>query len=226
MPFSKIGNLVELKVSEGTVWRVLAEKGYHRRVARKVLNLTKVHRRAWVSWARLYKKFREEQWRKVIWSDECHIYLSDNQGCIYVTRQPDEELHDDCLVPTFKQSSVQVMVLGCIMWGQKGPLIVLEYPGGKGGGTNSKRYQQQVLDGVLKDFYTKMKQKRGCVLFQQDNASSHTSKSTQHWFLHENIPLLFHPANSPDINPIEPVWHELKKIIWALPSPSNTIEKL
>ena len=41
---------------------------------------------------------------------------------------------------TFKQSSIRVMVWGCIMNGQKGPLVVLEYPGGKGGGMNSSRY--------------------------------------------------------------------------------------
>lgn len=35
------------------------------------------------------------------------------------------------------------------MNGQKGPLIVLEYPGGNGGGMNSVHYQEQVLDGVL-----------------------------------------------------------------------------
>jgi len=115
------------------------------------------------------------------------------------------------------------MVWGSIMWGQKGPLIVLEYPGGKGGGMNSKRYQDQVLEGVLKEFYMQMKQKRGHIYFQQDNASSHTSNSTKHWFSRENIPLLFH---SPNINPIEPVWHELKKIIQALSPPPNTVKQL
>jgi hypothetical protein len=177
-------------------------------------------------WVKLYRKWKDEQWGKVIWSDECYIYLGDDRGRIYVTRRADEELHEDCLVPTFKQSSVRVMVWGCIMKGRKGPLIVLEYPGGKGGGMNSKRYQQQVLEGVLKNFYTQMIEERGRVFFQQDNASSHTSKLTKQWFMHENIQLLFHPPNSPDISPIEPVWHELKKLIRALPSPPNTVEQL
>ena len=52
------------------------------------------------------------------------------------------------------------------MWGEKGLLIVYEYHIGKGGGwINSKRYQNQVLDGVLKEFYMKMKEKRGNILF-------------------------------------------------------------
>ena len=61
---------------------------------------------------------------------------------MYVTRRTDEEYDKDCLVPTFKQSAVCVMVWGCIMKGQKGPLIVLEYLGGKGGGMNSACYQE------------------------------------------------------------------------------------
>ena len=43
------------------------------------------------------------------------------------------------------------------MEGRKGPLVVLEYPGGKGGGMNSKRYCEQVLEKALGDFYDKMK---------------------------------------------------------------------
>jgi hypothetical protein len=37
--------------------------------------------------------------------------------------------------------------------GVKGPLVVLEYPGGKGGGMDSNRYREQVLEGVLLEFY-------------------------------------------------------------------------
>jgi hypothetical protein len=118
------------------------------------------------------------------------------------------------------------MVWGCILRGRKGPLIVLEYPGGKGGGMNFKRYQEQVLEGVLKEFYAKMTQERGHIHFQQGSASSHSSKSTKQWFSREEIRLLFHPANSPDLSSIEPVWHELKKLICALPLPPNTVEQL
>ena len=38
--------------------------------------------------------------------------------------------------------------------------------------------------------------------------------------------MLFHPASSPDLNPIEPVWHELKQILCSLPNPPNTVEQL
>jgi hypothetical protein len=93
-----------------------------------------------MAWARLYHKYSLQQWARVIWSDEAYIYLGDDRGRVFVTRRPDEEYLDECLVPTFKQSPVRVMVWACIMKGRKGPLVVLEYPGGKGGGMNTRRY--------------------------------------------------------------------------------------
>ena len=114
------------------------------------------------------------------------------------------------------------------MDGRKGPLLVLEYPGGKGGGMNMKleQYCEQVLNGVLKEFYVEMEKKCGQVYFQQDNASCHVSKRVKKWFDDHNIPLLFHPPNSPNLSPVERVWHELKSIIRSFTPQPTTIDEL
>ena len=114
-----------------------------------------------MAWARLYRLLMHRQWSNVIWSDEAYIYLGDDLGCIFVMQHADEEFSDECLVPTFKQSPICVMVWACIMEGRKGPLLVLKYPGGKGSGMNTTRYCEQVLEGVLKDFYEEVKQEHG-----------------------------------------------------------------
>jgi transposase len=90
---------------------------------------------------------------------------------------------------------------------------ILEYPGGKGGGMTAQQYQEQVLDGVLEDALRDIRAKRPEIRFQQDGASFHKAKSTHQWFSDRKIPLFPHPANSPDLSPIETVWHELKKRI-------------
>jgi hypothetical protein len=100
----------------------------------------------------------------VAFSDECYIYLGDRHSRIYVTRRSDEQLEEDCLVPTFKQCSVRTMVWGVVMSGQKGPLVILEYPGGKRSGMNLKRYQEQVLEGVFLHFHAQMTDKRRTVM--------------------------------------------------------------
>ena len=226
MGLQELRNEATATVSTSTIRRVLAAEGYHRRVARKVPYLTKAHKRARLAWAKRNKGMEDEDWQRVIFSDECYIYLGDTQGRIFVTRRVDEVLLDECLVPTFKQSSVRVMVWGCIIEGRKGPLVVLEYPGGKGGGMNSTRYQDQVLEPTLKAFYKQMNHERQNVHFQQDSAASHRSKSTMKWFTDNQIPLFHHPASSPDLNPIEPVWLDLKNILRHLTHTPSTVEQL
>ncbi len=34
------------------------------------------------------------------------------------------------------------------------------------------------------------------------------------------------PPSSPDLNPIEPVWHELKRLVARRPHPPTTVEEL
>lgn len=225
-PFCEIANAINADVSTSTVRNILAREGYHRRVAKKVPYLSMAHKKARMAWARKCRVYTARDWMKKIWSDECYVYLGDNRGRIYVTRRPGEEFRDDCCVAKFSQSSVRVMVWGCIMKGRKGPLVVLEYPGGRGGGMNSTRYQEQVLDGVLKEFYCQVSEKEPGVEFQQDGAASHRSKSTMKWFRQNGIPLFSHPARSPDLSPIEPVWLELKKHLRALPHLPTTVPQL
>jgi len=167
-----------------------------------------------------------EDWKRVIWSDECYIYLGDKKGDIWITRSADEVWDEDCLVPKFQQSSIRVMMWGCIAYGKKGPLIVLEYPGGKGGGMTALRYQQQVLCGPFYDFYEEMSKDRGYAVFQQDGASCHRAPSTMTWLSRHAIDIFPHTASSPDISPIEPVWKILKNIIRSRPRMPTTLEGL
>ncbi|KAF5319866.1 hypothetical protein D9758_018521 [Tetrapyrgos nigripes] len=118
------------------------------------------------------------------------------------------------------------MVWGCMMKGKKGLLVVLEYPGGRGGGMNARRYQEQVLEGKLLEFYQEMDSERGDIKFQHDGAPSHTAKSTKKWLSDHGIPLFPHPPSSPDLNPIEPVWHKLKHGVQARPCHPTSVLSL
>ncbi|KIJ48991.1 hypothetical protein M422DRAFT_162105, partial [Sphaerobolus stellatus SS14] len=56
--------------------------------------LTKNHRRARKAWAMQYKTMTAEDWRHVIWSDECYVYIGDKKGTVWVTRSADEVFHE------------------------------------------------------------------------------------------------------------------------------------
>ena len=58
-------------------------------------------------------------------------------------------------------------------------------------------------------------------ILQLDNASPHLAKNL---ILPENVILLFQPAYSPDVNPIERVWQSIKdKLSWLM---TETLDEL
>lgn len=158
--------------------------------------------KARLQWARQHQSLTVEDWHHVIWSNECYIELGGNKGNVYVMRTANTRFKEDCVVPSFTQSPVRVMIWACIMWGSKGPITVLDYPKGPGRGMNSIRYCDQVLEGILREYYNSMTSERGHIDFQQDNAHIHASKMLMQWFDDTGVTLFPHPATSPNVSPI------------------------
>ena len=66
------------------------------------------------------------------------------------------------------------------------------------------------------------------VVFQQDNNPKHTSKKAKKWFEDNDITVLKWPAQSPAlmINPIEHLWHHLKKKLGEYEESANSVTEL
>ena len=107
------------------------------------------------------------------------------------------------------------MVWGCFAASGPGRLAVIN-------GTMNSAVYQKILKENVRPSVRDLKLKRTWVL-QQDNDPKHTSKSTSEWLKKNKMKTLEWPSQSPDLNPIEMLWHDLKKAVHAR-KPSNVAE--
>ncbi len=77
---------------------------------------------------------------------------------------------------------------------------------------------------IIKEFFVLFVQQNfpnGNYLLQQDNDPKHVSKYTTEKFREMNIKATNWPAESPDLNCIEDVWHQLKEHLRGSVKPNN-----
>jgi len=230
---STIANRQVKPMSRSTVQRIADKEKIHRRKARKKPVLSDQSKKVRLAWANEHVGWTEEDWKKVIWTDEATVERGEIKHDSWVWRKPKQECDDDKIVSTYKSARFSVCIWGAIEWDKKLSLIILDLPGPKKvngkvvdkGGFTGERYIEQVLTKVGYNLWTRKMMNEGGALWLEDNSPVHKSTVVKKWRVENPMRLLEHPPYSPDLNPTEYCWAYLKRQLQRYPRiPANKKE--
>lgn len=211
---NRIVREMNLNVTRQTVVNVLKNTKNLKYVKRKQQpRLTPQHIANRLKFARDHQTW-DRTWRTVIFSDEKKFNLDGPDGLKYYWH----DLRREGQVFSKRVGGGgSIMVWGAFAYAGKIHLVEVK------GRMNAKKYQD-MLEANLLPYATDIA--GDTYIFQQDNAACHAAKTTIEWFNGHNIKLLPWPACSPDLNPIENLWGDMARAVYANGKQYNTVAEL
>jgi hypothetical protein len=203
-PFKKPKEIkaeLDLDVSHHTIDRRLNEAGLPGRIARQEHDFTPAHLRARISFGEGYKGWSKKKWSLVLFSDETHIEMGQH-GQIWV-RRPVGEAYNPTYMAHYEPHPERVSIWACISSRGLGAIHIFT---DNLDGPLLKNILQQHLIQAARRLYP-----IGPWWLLWDNDPKHLSVIVKRWLHNHGVSLLDFPSYSPDLNPIENFWNDLKR---------------
>jgi len=155
-------------------------------------------------------------WENVIFSDEA-VFSSANAGPVRVYRPRGTRYNPEYIFECMRSSRVSV---ACWGWICARGIGVLHRIHGHLDSTQYLHILQNTMVPSVREMYP-----AGELFFQHDHSSVHMSRMVQEWLAQqEEVEVLDWPPRAADLNPIENMWAETKRVMsenWPDPPPTT-----
>ncbi|TKA70157.1 hypothetical protein B0A49_13150, partial [Cryomyces minteri] len=183
--YANIKQEANVEISNETIRGILKKHYIFHWISKKRPFLTKQTAKVRLDWARARVSWTEEQWKNIMWSDECSVERGSGKKPVWIWGTPSQKWEKDFITEHRTGKEISVMHNG--------------YSAGS---------YVEVLEDQLPEYY-----KPG-MKFMQDNARIHTAKATKEFLEEHGVETIEWPPYSPDMNPIEHAWIHLKRLVY------------